>query len=88
MPDINIKDFQKIPQASIITDREGNELFRFYNENRRRANYRDISPHMINAIVSTEDKDFRTNEGVDKKAIIRAIINNIKSLINDKENIQ
>ncbi|USN57311.1 MAG: hypothetical protein H6766_02390 [Candidatus Peribacteria bacterium] len=56
MPDINIDDFHTLPQASIITDREGNELFRFYEENRRRVSYASISPNMINAIVATEDQ--------------------------------
>lgn len=62
LPHIHIEDFQTMPQASLITDREGNELFRFYKENRRRVSYPNISHHMVNAIVATEDEGFWINQ--------------------------
>jgi membrane peptidoglycan carboxypeptidase len=62
LPEIDLDDFQILPQASIITDREGNELFRFFDENRRRTAYEEINPIMLNAIIATEDQTFWLNQ--------------------------
>jgi penicillin-binding protein 1A len=35
---------------------------------------RDISPHLVNAIVATEDADFYHHGGINPKAIIRALL--------------
>jgi penicillin-binding protein 1A len=77
MPTYERENILAIPQSSIIQDREGNELFRFFEEDRRRVSYEDISPHMINAIVAIEDKSFRENSGIDSTAIARAATNNM-----------
>ncbi|HEY8474302.1 MAG TPA: transglycosylase domain-containing protein [Natronosporangium sp.] len=47
-----------------------------YDEFRRNVPLHDISPHMINAIIAAEDKNFYEHNGVDPRGIARAFIAN------------
>jgi len=79
LPDVSSLKKIKIPEASIIYDRDGNELYKIYSENRVYVPYDKISENMINAIVAWEDKRFWTNPWYDTIWIIRAIINWLKN---------
>lgn len=62
-----------IPEASIIYDRDGNELYTLYSwEKRTYVEYDDISENMRNAIISIEDKTFFENKWIDFKGLVRA----------------
>lgn len=75
-------------QASIqfkttkIYDRTGKvllyELFDPSGGNRTNVALKDISPYLINATVSLEDKTFWTNEGVDYTGMVRAVYNMVR----------
>ncbi len=43
-------------------------------ENRVRVDYNQISPHVINALIATEDIRFYEHSGIDGKALSRALI--------------
>jgi penicillin-binding protein 1A len=60
------------PEATTITDRDGNVLYRIFQQNRSYVQFEEISPNMVNAIISIEDQSFWTNEGVDWRGIVRA----------------
>lgn len=65
-----------LPESSIIYDRDGGELYNLYNEEKRTyVPYNQISGHMRDAIISTEDKTFFENPGIDFKGLIRAGLN-------------
>ncbi len=73
LPSIRTLEAQNFPESSIIYDREGNELYNLYTEEKRRyVRYDDISTHMIDAIVSAEDKTFFENRGVDFRGLARS----------------
>jgi membrane peptidoglycan carboxypeptidase len=78
----------QIPQSTIIQDRTGKELFRFFEEDRHRLTYDEISPHMIDAIIAVEDQTFRENNGTDKSGLMRAILANIQVWIQDEGQLQ
>ena len=59
-------------QSTIITDRNGEILYKIFDENREFVNLSEINQHMIDAIVSVEDQNFRENEGLDPMGIFRA----------------
>ncbi len=63
---------------SRIVDKNGIELYSFFDEKRVPVSYEAISPMMIEAIVSAEDKDFRSNDGFDPKGIVRSIAVTLK----------
>lgn len=64
-------------EATIITDRNGEQLYKLYQENREYVALEKMSEHMVNAIIAVEDQKFRTNKGYDLQGIMRAVINNI-----------
>ncbi|MBR1809749.1 MAG: transglycosylase domain-containing protein [Paludibacteraceae bacterium] len=46
----------------------------YRTENRVQVQYSEISPYMIDALVSTEDARFYQHSGVDSKALFRAVL--------------
>ena len=61
-------DEQKLKQTSIVYDRDGNEVNTFAGENNRI--WRDISAmpeNLQNAVIAVEDKDFRSEPGINVK---------------------
>lgn len=79
LPNISEIEDADFNQTTVITDRNGIELYKLYEENRDYIPFEDISENFVNAIVATEDQRFRDNPGVDRKGIIRAWIADISS---------
>ncbi len=59
--------------ASIVYASDGEELGRYFEENRVLVPYDSLSPHLVNALVSTEDVRFYDHSGIDYRAILRVI---------------
>ncbi len=63
-----------------ILDRNGNLLFRIYeNENRTLVPLEQIPQHMINATIAIEDKSFYNHHGFSIRGILRALVRNIRN---------
>ena len=77
LPDISEIENFSFNEATVITDKHGEELYKLFEENREYIPYDDISPHFVNAIVATEDQRFRENPGVDRKGTLRAFITDV-----------
>lgn len=48
-------------QTSIVSDRNGTPLYRFYEQNREFISFDQIAPQAINAFVAIEDQSFWQN---------------------------
>lgn len=59
--------------ATQIISQDGVVLGKFYKENRTHAEFEDLSPHLVNALVATEDERFYSHSGIDIKALMRAV---------------
>lgn len=59
--------------ASEIITSDGKVLGKFYKENRTHTEYEALSPHLINALVATEDERYYQHSGIDFEALARAI---------------
>jgi penicillin-binding protein 1A len=59
--------------ATIAYTADGEELARYARQNRSWINYRQISPHTIDALVATEDHRFRQHWGIDLQGILAVI---------------
>ncbi len=59
--------------ASEIITADGQVLGKFYKDNRTHADYEELSPHLINALVATEDERYYEHSAIDFKALARAI---------------
>ncbi len=70
-----------LPQGSIsIWDRNGILLFEYVTDlgKKQPISFADFPPHLIHAVVASEDAGFWTNPGVDAGAIVRAVIQNLE----------
>ncbi len=59
--------------ASQIITSDNEVLGKFYLDNRTHADYEELSPHLINALIATEDERYYEHSGVDFEALARAI---------------
>lgn len=59
--------------ASIIYSADGKEMGRFFRNtgNRVYADYDEISQHVVNALIATEDSRFDDHSGIDFRALMR-----------------
>ena len=65
------------PQQNLATEifaSDGVLLGKFFYENRSPITYNQLSPHLVNALISTEDERFRTHSAIDAKSLARALV--------------
>ena len=70
-------------QPSVITrvlDTKGRLISEFYKERREVVSFNEISPNLIKATLSAEDKRFFSHYGIDVGRIIKALFVNVASL--------
>lgn len=60
--------------ASEVITSDGEVLGKYYLDNRTHADYQDLSPHLINALVATEDERFYEHSGIDFRSLARAVL--------------
>jgi penicillin-binding protein 1A len=59
--------------ASEIISSDGITMGKLYVENRSPVTYSQISKHVINALIATEDERFREHSGIDGQSAARAV---------------
>lgn len=57
--------------ATNIYADKGELLGRYYVENRVPISYENLNPHLVNALLATEDKRYYDHAGIDFKALVR-----------------
>src|SRR6185295_15238739 len=75
MPSLKDLENPSILQASEVYAMDGTLMGKYYTERGNRSNvkYRDISKHVIDALISTEDERFYRHSGIDFKSTLRAM---------------
>ncbi|MFI5129841.1 MAG: penicillin-binding protein 1A [Chitinophagales bacterium] len=75
MPSLKDLENPTIQQASEVYAVDGTLMGKYYTERGNRSNvkYRDISKHVIEALISTEDERFYNHAGIDFKSTLRAM---------------
>jgi len=63
--------------ASNVYSKDGQLIGQFYKQNRVEVGIDEIPQHVINALISTEDKNFYNHWGVDLQRFIKAMIKNV-----------
>ena len=76
MPDLNDLQNPISRYSSQVFSADGKLMgvFKATRDNRITCAYNNISPHVIHALVSTEDERFYEHSGIDFKALSRAIV--------------
>lgn len=74
LPDeTNLENPEKNLATAIISS-DGITIGKFYKENRTPVSYEDLSPHLIEALIATEDIRFYKHSGIDARGTLRAIL--------------
>ncbi|MBM2614688.1 transglycosylase domain-containing protein [Actinoplanes sp. LDG1-06] len=71
-----LKDFASPQITRVYASDNKTQIAQFYDEFRSDVRLKDISKHMIAAMVAAEDRDFYNHNGVDLKGVARAVVNN------------
>jgi len=65
------------PESNLATEvisSDGVTIGKFYNENRTPIKYEDLPPHLVKALVATEDERFYEHSGIDAKRTLGAAL--------------
>ncbi|MCB1277758.1 transglycosylase domain-containing protein [Prosthecobacter sp.] len=73
----DLEELKKLEAASIIFDRDGEEMARLYVLNRTPVPITDVPQHLIDALVAQEDSRFFKHDGVDYIGLARAVKENV-----------
>ncbi|MFB6257708.1 MAG: transglycosylase domain-containing protein [Flavobacteriales bacterium] len=57
--------------ATQIISSDGKVLGKYFRKNRTRAEFEELSPHLVDALISTEDARYYQHSGIDIKALGR-----------------
>ncbi|HCT23691.1 MAG TPA: peptidoglycan glycosyltransferase, partial [Chitinophagaceae bacterium] len=72
MPSIEDIENPSASLASQVYAQDGNLMGKYYLEDRINVKYRDISKHIVEALVATEDERFYEHSGIDLRSLMRA----------------
>ncbi len=86
---IGLPDYKKLsnyqpPISSRVYSEDGKLIAEYAIQKRLFVPYDSIPEIVINSFLSAEDKNFFNHPGIDAKGILRAIINNIKNISQNK----
>ncbi|MEO1449721.1 MAG: transglycosylase domain-containing protein, partial [Bacteroidota bacterium] len=77
LPDETALQNLQRPVASTVYAADGSILGRYFLENRTEVAFEDMSPHVWEALIATEDARFRQHAGVDWKALGRVAVKSV-----------
>ncbi len=78
MPSIEDLQNPRVAQSAGIYSSDGLQIGKFYTENRTPIDFDSLSPHLIDALVSTEDIRFYDHSGIDQKALLGVALGIVK----------
>ena len=86
---IGLPDYKKLsnyqpPISTRVYSESGKLIAEYALQKRLFVPYESIPEVVVNSFLSAEDKNFFDHPGVDAKGILRAIINNIKNISQNK----
>ncbi len=73
MPSIEDLENPSASLASEVIAEDGTVMGKYYLQDRTNVEYKDISQHVIKALIATEDERFYDHSGIDSKAMARAV---------------
>lgn len=81
VPDSAIVDALRVYEPSLVTriyDRDGSQYAEWLQQRREVVSYDEISPLMVQAVISAEDSKFFRHVGIDPWAVFRAVLADIR----------
>lgn len=80
LPSLEDLENPKAELATKVYSIDGEVLDQFFIKNRTQVSLNQLPPHLINALIATEDKNFKKHWGVDLPRFFRAMVKNILTL--------
>lgn len=77
MPEFESLENPDSELASELYSADGILLGKYFRENRTPVTYNELSPNLINALISTEDVRFEDHSGIDPRALARVFVKSI-----------
>ena len=75
----DLREVGRIPESSLVIDRNGKVYTRLSGENRRTVPLDRVSPWFVRAVIAREDSRFLQHFGVDPLGIARAALTNLSA---------
>jgi penicillin-binding protein 1A len=75
----DLQEVARIPESSLVIDRNGQVYTRLAGENRRTVPLDKVSPWFVRAVIAREDARFLQHYGIDPVGIVRAAIRNLSA---------
>ncbi len=81
----NKKELTEIQNATatLVYSEDEVLLGQYFSENRTNVSYKNLPPHLLEALVSTEDARFYEHDGIDTRSLFRVLIKSI--LMGDRD---
>lgn len=73
LPDFKQLENPEFELATQVIDVKGNEIGRFYTQNRLPISFDSLNPYLVQALVATEDSRYFSHSGVDMQALGRVM---------------
>lgn len=77
MPNIQDIENPRSNLASEIISSDGKLLGTYFVENRSQVEFKQLSPHLVQALVATEDERFYNHSGIDFQALSRVLFKTV-----------
>jgi penicillin-binding protein 1A len=78
-PDVDMLKGYMPDEASVVVDRNGEELSKLYVTRRTVVSVDSMPEHLLNAFVAIEDKRFWGHGGVDWRRVFGALLSNVRA---------
>jgi penicillin-binding protein 1A len=76
---VELPAFEALAQRTYVYDVNGQEIGVYELENSQPIPYSEIPPHVIDAFLTVEDKEFFTHDGINVRSLVRATLSNFAS---------
>ncbi len=77
MPSFEELENPKSNLASVIYSADKKNMGTFFKDNRINVNYDELSPHLVDALIATEDYRFRNHSGIDYMSLGRVVVKTV-----------
>lgn len=75
----DLTELDKMERATAVFDKDGNQIGKFFVENREIVPIGELPPHLIQAVIAAEDARFHKHRGVDYIGVVRAWTKNVQA---------
>ena len=71
MPSLQELENPKSQEASILISEDGEEIGKYFRENRKPGEFEELSPILVNTLIATEDARYVSHSGIDVRSMAR-----------------